>query len=102
MYNYDFTNEKVVFEKVNCVAEINQKEVFVSILLTEQNLLLFYNSNRGILKEKIMGVIVGPEYELLLKISLNDIKYTCEDNNTYIDNVNVTIFDFDLSKVLNS
>lgn len=102
MYNYDFTNEKVVFEKVNCVAEINQKEVFVNILITKQNLLLFYNSNIGILKEKAMGVIVGPEYDLLLKLSLNNLKYTCEDDNTYIDNGNVAIYDFDLSKVLNS
>lgn len=100
MYNYNFANEKVIFEKVNCVAEINQKEILVNILLTKQNLLFFYNINSGILKEKTMGVIVGPEYDLLLKISLNNLKYTCEGNNTFIDNGNVTIYDFILRKVL--
>ncbi len=99
MYNYDFDNEKVTYEKVNCVAEINQREIFTNILVTDRNLLLFYNPNRGTLNERTMGVILSPEYELLRKINLEDIKYSCEDNNTYIDN-DIVIYDFDLSKVL--
>ena len=62
MYNYDFKNESIRLEKHNVFVEINSKELFVSILVTDKNLLLFYNTESDFVTQKSRGVFVTPSY----------------------------------------
>ena len=48
---------------------------------------------------KSNGVFYTPEFNLLTKISLNDISFTCTNNITYINNI--VIYDFNLNDVIN-
>lgn len=97
MYNYDFQNESVVSERQNVFAEIKEKELFVNVLVTDKNLLIFYNIENDIATLKSRGVFVAPNYELLIKFDLKSIRYSCEDNNTYI-NDDVVLYDFVLKE----
>lgn len=98
MYNYDFKNESIKLEKHNVFAEINSKELFVNILVTDKNLLLFYNTESDFVTQKSRGVFVTSSYELLIKLDLENISYEEEDNNTYINNDEIILYDFVLNK----
>ena len=94
MYNYDFKDEKVLFEKNHCLAEINNKEIFIDVLVTDKNLLLFYNEANDFINMKTQGIFFTPNYELLKKIKLDNLAYECDDKNTYIDKEQIVIYDF--------
>lgn len=100
MYKYDFLDEVVIYEKTSTFIEINEQEFFASILITDKNLLIFKNINNDFLKQKASGVFVTPEYELIKKISLDNIKYNCEDGNTFFKEYNLVLYDINLNKVL--
>ncbi|MBQ7030857.1 MAG: hypothetical protein IJN13_00600 [Bacilli bacterium] len=97
MYSYDFENESIICERHNVFAEIKEKELFVNVLVTDKNLLIFYNIENDIVTLKSRGVFVAPNYELLIKFDLKSIRYSCEDNNTYI-NDDVVLYDFVLKE----
>ena len=73
LYNYDFSNEKVKFEKANTLVEINDNTYYLTILITDSNILLFRDLNSNFVKQKAMGVFVSSEYELVKSISLNPV-----------------------------
>lgn len=98
MYNYDFKKEKVIYEKHNVFAEINNKELFVNIVVTDKNLLLFYNTESDFVTMKSRGIFVTPSYELLFKLDLENISYEVGDHNTYINNDEIILYDFVLKK----
>jgi hypothetical protein len=100
MYNYSFKDEKVIFEKVDSLVEFNDKCYTLNILVTTKNLLLFKNINDDFLKRKSIGVFATPEYELVFKMLLNDISYSCESGDTILNNENIILLDIDLSKII--
>ena len=99
MYNYDFKDEFVVYEYNNCFSVVNNKEMFVNIIITSKNLLIFYDNNSNFIEKKAMGVFISPEYELIASLSLNELKYDCKDNNTSINN-NIILYNFNIKNIL--
>lgn len=98
MYNYDFKDEKVDYEKTSCYVDINDSSYIFNMLITDDNILLFDNINKNnILNSR--GYYMPPENELVLKIPLKNLKYKIKENNTIIsfNNKNIVIYDFDLS-----
>ena len=100
MYNYDFRNEKIKCELIDYMVEINCKELIVNVILTKEKLMLFYNSANDFINMKTQGVNIIPSYELILNLDLKKINYEVSDNNTYINNDEIIIYNFDLSKVI--
>ena len=98
MYNYTFNEEKIIYERHDIFIEINNQELFVNILISDKNILLFTKDNE-MAHLKGNGVFYTPEFNLLTKISLNDISFTCTNNITYINNI--VIYDFNLNDVIN-
>ena len=83
MYNYDFKNEKVNYEKTNCFIDVDNKSYVFSMLITDENILLFDNINKNnILNGR--GGYLPAENELVLKIPLKNLKYKIKENNTII------------------
>lgn len=101
MYNYDFNNEKVLFEKPNTLVEINDNTYYLNVLITESNILLFRDLNSDFVKQKAMGVFVSSEYELVKSISLNKLNYKCVEENTIINNEEIVLYNIRLDKVIN-
>ena len=100
MYNYNFDNEKVLYENINCIVSINDKQLNVSLLVTDKNILLFEN----IMKNNVLEgrlVSIPAEYELIYKIDLNNTSYKVSDGDTLIAN-NTVIYNFDLDKIKKS
>lgn len=97
MYNYEFENEMVSYEVHNIFSEIKGNELFVNILITDKNLLIFYNLDNDIVVSKTKGVATSPVYELLMKFELDNIVYKIEDNNTYIKD-NIILYNFVFSE----
>lgn len=100
MYNYDFQNEIIKCELIDYMVEINCKELIVNVILTKEKLMLFYNSANNFINMKTQGVNIIPSYELILNLDLKKINYEVSDNNTYINNDEIIIYNFDLSKVI--
>lgn len=101
MYNYDFNNEKVLFEKPNTLVKINENTYYLNVLITESNILLFKDLNRDFVKQKSLGVFVSSEYELVKSISLKDLNYKCVEEDTIINNEEIVLYDVRLDKVIN-
>lgn len=102
MYNYDFENELVVFEKADCLISFNNKELISNILVTDKNILIFKNDVNPILKGREIHEL--PVYELIFKFDLNDIIYEVDEDNTIVKiaKSELILFNFDLNKVKNS
>jgi len=100
LYNYNFKSEPVNFEYNDYLVKIGDKEVILNILVTNKNILLFYNQERDFAVLKSKGVFVTPTYELVMSIDLNELRYVVEDDNTII-NDNIIIFKLNLKEVLN-
>lgn len=104
MYNYNFKENDETFlkEEENITIKIKNNDYQINFVLTEKNLLAFYDINN---KEPIWGRGTVPLKELYLffKISLNDLKYTREEDILYIiyDNEKITCYNFDLENFLN-
>ena len=84
MYLYDFENEKFMLEIMDNLVSINDREYTLNIVLSELNLLLFKNIKKdSVLADREIHEM--PEYELIVKINLNELKYDIDDNNTVIN-----------------
>lgn len=100
MYNYNFESEKILLEMVDNLVTINDKELRINIIITKDNLMLFRNIKDGsILNSR--GIHELPEYELLLKMKFNDIKFKVDEANTIINfnNNEIILYNFDFNKV---
>ena len=98
MYNYNFYNDLVNYEFLDKVILINNQEIIGNVLLTNNNLLIFQNINRGTMK---FGKAVTPmaDYDLIVKIDLETLKYQIDENNSII-NDNIIIIDFKIDNFL--
>jgi hypothetical protein len=100
MYYYDFSNEKVIYENINSIVEVDNKTINCSVLVTDKNILLFDN----VMKNSVLSarcVQIQPEYKLLLAIKLNNLKYKVEGNDTIIIDKNIILYNINLSKIKN-
>lgn len=98
MYNYNFGSEKVLKEETNVTLKCDKTYFTGSLLVTNKNLLIFYDANKDSAL-KGSGVQVMPEYALLAKINLKNIKYEQKDGQVNINNI--IIYNFDLKNFLN-
>lgn len=103
MYNYNFkgNNESLIKEAVNINIKINKNYYQSNFVLTENNLLIFLDSNQGnALKGR--GVQFLPKYDLLFKISLKELKYNIESDNLIIsvNDEKINCYDFDIEEFL--
>lgn len=94
MYNYDFNKEIIKQEHINKLVSINDKEIFVNIIITDKNLLFFYNYDNDFVTKKTQGLLLTTNYELIFQKELSDLNYVCDKDNTYLDNDKVIIYDF--------
>ncbi len=99
MYHYAFLEkaESLVKEATNRNIKVNQAYYQANFVLTEKNLLIFYDINRGnVLRGR--GVQVLPDYELLFQIPLQELTYQIEEGNLLllINGIKVNCYDFDL------
>ena len=99
MYDYNFENEKVIKEETNLNLKFNKNYFLGSVLLTDKNILIFFDTNKDSAL-KGSGVQVMPEYALLTKIPLKELKYTANNEETLI-NDNLTIYNFNLKRFIN-
>lgn len=104
MYNYNFkeNNELLIKEEKNVNVKIKKNYYMTNFVLTEKHLLIFYDSNHNnALSSRLVQIM--PQFELLLKIELNNIKYeTNEDNFILIVNdERINCYDFDVCKFAN-
>mgnify|MGYP000653696526 FL=1 len=86
MYNYDFLKDKehAINEKEQVLVCFGNKKLLVNIMLTDKNLLFFYDTEKdSSLKSSRMGVV--SQYEVLLKLSLDNLDYHIMDNFTEIN-----------------
>ena len=98
MYDYDFTNEKVIKEAMTVNVKYNSKYYLANILLTPNNILFFIDSNNdNFLKGS--GVQVLPEFVLLTKYPINKLKYEEKENEIILNN-EITIYNFELKDFL--
>lgn len=97
MYNYNFNDDIVLYEKNDCLINYNNRELFVNILITKKYLLVFVNIADDFFKMKTCGLLVSPSYELLKKYEFGKFKYEINDNNTYLDDM--IIYNFDLNEL---
>lgn len=103
MYNYDFkmNNESMIKELTNVNIKIDDTYYQVNFVLTERNLLAFYDINRG---NPVWGrgTHTLPELCVLFSIPISNIKYEIEDNNLYliVDNKKINCYSFDLEGFL--
>ncbi len=99
MYNYDFTKETIKEEYIDKLVSINDREVLVNIIITDKNLLFFYNYGNDFVTKKTQGILLTTNYELIFQKGLNNLNYACDEDNTYINNDEVIIYDFILKGI---
>lgn len=103
MYNYDFkkTNETIIKEETNINIKINNNYYQTNFVLTENNLLVFYDLNRG---NPIWGAgtYTPPNLDLLFSVPKKNIVYEIKDNNLYliVNKEKINCYDFDLEEFL--
>ena len=95
MYNYDFLKDKehAINEKEQVLVSFGNKK----LMLTDKNLLFFYDTEKDSpLKCSRMSVV--PQYEVLLKLSLDNLDYHIMDNFTDINFKGdvISIYNFNL------
>lgn len=99
MYNYDFLKDKehAINEKEQVLVSFGNQKLLVNIMLTDKNLLFFYDTEKDSpLKCSKMSVV--PQYEVLLKLSLDNLDYHIIDNFTEINFKSdvISIYNFNL------
>ena len=89
MYNYTFKeNDEHV---LNEAADVNIRNMLVNILLTNKNVLVFYDTERdNPMKSGEMQIM--PQFEVIFKIDLSNMNYKIEDEDTIININNNKIF----------
>lgn len=93
MYIYPFKeNEEVVFnEREDVLVSINSKKLKVNILLSNKNILVFYNSDFNLDNKHITS-----NYKLIYKIDLGNMEYVVKMGNTYFKKIDVIFYKFDI------
>ena len=99
MYNYDFLKDKehAINEKEQVLVSFGNKKLLVNIMLTDKNLLFFYDTEKdSSLKSSRMSVV--SQYEIFLKLSLDNLDYNIMDNFTEINFKGdvISIYNFNL------
>lgn len=99
MYNYDFLKDKehAINEKEQVLVSFGNKKLLVNIMLTDKNLLFFYDTEKdSSLKSSRMSVV--SQYEIFLKLSLDNLDYHIMDNFTEINFKGdvISIYNFNL------
>ncbi len=103
MYNYEFNanDEKIVFEKNNGLIEIAGKMFTRNIVITNKNVLIFNDLSKN---DPLTGRAVTPlnDYVLDLSISLDNIDYQIQDNNTILNynNKEIVLYDILLNAIV--
>ena len=103
MYNYDFkkTHESILKEARDVNVKVDKKYFQTTFVLTEKNLLVFYDINRG---NPIWGAgtYTPPSLDLLFSVPRNKVVYEVIDNNLYliVDNEKINCYDFNLEGFL--
>lgn len=82
-------------EETNLSLKFNKNYFIGRILLTNKNILIFFDTNKDSAL-KGSGVQVMPEYALLTKIPLKELKYTANNEETLINDI--TIYNFNLKE----
>lgn len=104
MYDYDFkkNNESIIKELTNVNIKFDNAYYQVNFVLTDKNLLAFYDTNRGNLTWG-SGTHPLPELCVLFSIPISNIKYEIEDDNLYliVDNKKINCYSFDIEEFLN-
>ena len=95
------THESILKEARDVNVKVD-KEYFQTIfVLTEKNLLVFYDINRG---NPIWGAgtYTPPDLDLLFSVPRSNVVYELEDDNLYliVDNQKINCYDFDLEEFL--
>ena len=75
--------------------------MLVNILLTNKNVLVFYDTERDN-PMKSGGMQIMPQFEVLFKIDLSNMNYKIEDEDTIINinNNKVTLYNFNLKNFI--
>lgn len=103
MYNYDFkeTHESIFKEARDVNVKIGNEYLQTIFVLTEKNLLVFYDINKG---NPIWGSGTQPlpDFYLLFSIPTNNINYKIMKNNLYIllNNQIINCYNFNLENFL--
>lgn len=103
MYNYDFkkTHESIIKEARDVNIKIENNYYQANFVVTEKNLLVFYDINMG---NPIWGVgtNTSPELYVLFSVPRNKVVYETENNNLYliVDAKKINCYDFDLKEFL--
>lgn len=103
MYNYNFktNNETIIKEATNINIKFNNSYYLTNFILTEKNLLVFYDVNKG---NPIWGSGTQPlpDFYLLFSIPTNNINYKIMKNNLYIllNNQIINCYNFNLENFL--
>ena len=99
MYNNDFLkdNDHAINEKEQVLVSFGNKKLLVNIMLTDKNLLFFYDTEKDS-PLKCSRISVVPQYEVLLKLSLDNLDYHIMDNFTEINFKGdvISIYNFNL------
>lgn len=99
MYNYDFLKDKehAINEKEQVLVSFGNQKLLVNIMLTDKNLLFFYDTEKDS-PLKCSRISVVPQYEVLLKLSLDNLDYYIMDNFTEINFKSdvISIYNFNL------
>lgn len=103
MYNYDFkeSEESILKTASDVNIKMDNEYYYANFVLTEKNLLIFYDINRG---NPVWGVGTHPlpELHLLFSVSLKNLKYENKEDGLYIisnDN-EINCYDFNLKEFL--
>lgn len=101
MYNYEFKDEKILLENKDGLMEIDNNTYRRSIVITNQNILIFNDVNKN---NPLNGRAVSllSDYLLDLSIPLENIDYKIEDNNTIINynNKEIVLYNILLNEYL--
>lgn len=100
MYNYAFkgNGEQVLSEAADVIIRFSCKNILVNILLTNKNILVFYDSDRSnILKSR--GIQIMPQYEILFKVDLSNMDYKIVNDDTIlnINNNSIIFYNFNIT-----
>lgn len=104
MYDYDFKNneESILKEVKNVNIKMDNNYYLTNFVLTEKNLLVFYDANKG---NPIWGsgTYTLPAFYLLFKVALANIEFQIKEGNLYIfvNEKEINCYDFDLEEFLN-
>lgn len=93
MYIYPFKeNDEIIFnEREEVLVSLENKKLKVNILLSNKNILVFYNTDFNLNNKHITS-----NYKLIYKLDLGNMEYEIKNGNTYFKKIDVIFYDFDI------